>query len=71
MNPAFGVSGNIPSTEMCPEMHAIAKPTNIPKHLLGTDENNIHSLCCCSEKLGFWFDKLELLWCFADWNVSG
>ena len=26
--------------EICPEMHSIAKLTNIPKYLLSTDENN-------------------------------
>ena len=29
--------------EICPEMHLITKPTNIPKHLLSTDENNNYS----------------------------
>ena len=26
--------------EICPEMHSIAKLSNIPKYLLSTDENN-------------------------------
>ena len=29
--------------EICPEMHAIAKLTNVPKHLLSIKENNKYS----------------------------
>jgi len=30
--------------EICPEMHSIAKLTNIPKYLLSNDENNNYSI---------------------------